>query len=44
VDAAVEINAGLLGPIIVTAKGKANPDGSPKDVNREFVASFMDLR
>jgi FtsP/CotA-like multicopper oxidase with cupredoxin domain len=41
VNAAFEINAGLLGPIIVTAKGKANPDGSPKDVNREFVASFM---
>ncbi len=41
VDAAFEINAGLLGPIIVTAKGKANPDGSPKDVDREFVASFM---
>jgi hypothetical protein len=41
VDAAMEINAGLLGPIIVTAKGKANPDGSPKDVDREFVASFM---
>jgi manganese oxidase len=41
VDAGVEINAGLLGPIIVTAKGKANPDGSPKDVDREFVASFM---
>jgi hypothetical protein len=36
-----EINAGLLGPIVVTAKGKANPDGSPKDVDREFVASFM---
>lgn len=41
VDAAVETNAGLLGPIVVTAKGKANPDGSPKDVDREFVASFM---
>jgi manganese oxidase len=41
VDPGVEINAGLLGPIIVTAKGKANPDGSPKDVDREFVASFM---
>jgi hypothetical protein len=41
VDAGIEINAGLLGPIIVTAKGKANPDGSPKDVDREFVASFM---
>jgi hypothetical protein len=40
-DPAIEINAGLLGPIIVTAKGKANPDGSPKDVDREFVASFM---
>ena len=41
VDAGVEINAGLLGPIIVTAKGKAKPDGSPSDVDREFVASFM---
>ncbi len=41
VDPAREINAGLLGPIIVTAKGKAMPDGSPKDVDREFVTSFM---
>ena len=41
VDPAIEINAGLLGPIIVTAKGKANPDGSPKGVDREFIASFM---
>ena len=41
VDPAIEVNAGLLGPIIVTAKGKAKADGSPKDVDREFVASFM---
>lgn len=41
VDPGLETNAGLLGPIIVTAKGKANPDGSPKDVDREFVTSFM---
>ena len=41
VDPGIEINAGLLGPIIVTAKGKANPDGSPKDVDRELIASFM---
>lgn len=41
VDPGIEINAGLLGPIIVTAKGKANPDGTPKGVDREFVASFM---
>jgi hypothetical protein len=40
-DESTETNAGLLGPIIVTAKGKANPDGTPKDVDREFVASFM---
>lgn len=41
VDPAVETNAGLLGPIIVTAKGKALPDGRPKDVDREFVTLFM---
>jgi FtsP/CotA-like multicopper oxidase with cupredoxin domain len=41
VDPGVEINAGLLGPIIVTAKSKAKPDGTPKDVDREFIASFM---
>ncbi|MBS1852896.1 MAG: multicopper oxidase domain-containing protein [Acidobacteria bacterium] len=40
-DAPVEINAGLLGPIVITAKGKARPDGSPKDVDREFVTMFM---
>jgi FtsP/CotA-like multicopper oxidase with cupredoxin domain len=41
VDPGVEVNAGLMGPIIVTAKGRAKPDGSPKDIDREFVASFM---
>ena len=41
VDPGIEVNAGLIGPIIVTAKGKANPDGSPKDVDREFVADFQ---
>ncbi len=41
VDEDSETNAGLLGPIVITAKGKARPDGSPKDVDREFVACFM---
>jgi len=36
-----ETNAGLLGPIIITSKGKARPDGSPKGVDEEFVAAFM---
>lgn len=40
-DEPIETNVGLLGPIIITAKGKARPDGSPKDVDREFVAMFM---
>ena len=41
VDPSMETNDGLLGPIIVTAAGKARPDGSPKDVDREFIALFM---
>lgn len=41
VDEPTETNAGLLGPIIVTAKGKAREDGTPKDVDRELVALFM---
>jgi hypothetical protein len=40
-DEAKETNAGLLGPIIITAKGKAKADASPIDVDREFVALFM---
>jgi len=32
--------AGLVGPIIVTRRGMARPDGSPKDVDRQFVALF----
>jgi FtsP/CotA-like multicopper oxidase with cupredoxin domain len=35
-----DTNAGLIGPIIVTRKGMARPDGSPKDVDREVVTLF----
>ncbi len=41
VDEGSETNAGLMGPIVITAKGKARPDGTPKDVDKEFVATFM---
>lgn len=41
VDAEKEINAGLLGPIIVTARGRADASGAPRDVDREFVVMFM---
>jgi hypothetical protein len=37
----VDIYAGLVGAIIVTRSASANPDGTPKDVDREFVTLFM---
>ncbi len=35
-----DINTGLVGPIIVGAKGAFRPDGTPKDVDREIVADL----
>jgi hephaestin len=32
--------AGLVGAMVVTKKGMAKPDGSPRDVDREFVSVF----
>lgn len=32
--------AGLIGPIEITARGMARPDGSPKDIDREVYALF----
>jgi manganese oxidase len=40
VDEVRDTNTGLVGPIIVTKRGMARPDGSPKDVDREFVNLF----
>ena len=36
-----DVNSGLIGAIIVTRRGMARPDGTPKDVDREFVNLFM---
>ncbi len=38
-----DVNSGLIGPLIVTARGMARPDGSPKDIDREIVAAFMEM-
>jgi FtsP/CotA-like multicopper oxidase with cupredoxin domain len=35
-----DVNAGLMGPIIVTRREDARPDGTPRDVDRELVVSF----
>lgn len=40
VDEVSETYAGLEGPIIVTRHGDANPDGTPKGVDQEFVTMF----
>lgn len=42
-DETRDVNTGLMGVIIVTAKGMAKPDGSPKDVDREIVADFAQV-
>jgi len=40
VQATKDSNAGLVGAMIITARGKARPDGTPNDVEREFVTLF----
>jgi FtsP/CotA-like multicopper oxidase with cupredoxin domain len=35
-----DVNAGLIGPMIVSAPGTTKPDLSPKDVDREFIVLF----
>lgn len=38
-----DFNSGLVGPLIITARGHAKPDGTPKDVDREFVVWFSQM-
>jgi FtsP/CotA-like multicopper oxidase with cupredoxin domain len=40
VDAPRDTNTGLVGVILVTRRGAARPDGSPRDVDREFVTLY----
>ena len=37
---AADDNSGLVGPILITSRGKALPDGRPNDVDTEFVTVF----
>lgn len=36
-----DVNAGLAGAMVITRRGMARPDGTPKDVEREFACLFM---
>ncbi|HVW35436.1 MAG TPA: multicopper oxidase domain-containing protein [Acidimicrobiia bacterium] len=40
VSEASDVYAGLMGAIIVTRKGMARADATPKDVDREFVVNY----
>jgi hephaestin len=42
-DEAKDVNAGLMGPMIVTARKMARRDGTPKDVDRELVVAFAEV-
>ncbi|MGC1984204.1 MAG: multicopper oxidase domain-containing protein, partial [Candidatus Cybelea sp.] len=35
-----DVDSGLVGAIVVTARGMAKPDGTPKDVDREVVTVY----
>lgn len=38
-----DISSGLMGPIVISARGMAKPDGTPRDVDREFVVAFYEV-
>lgn len=38
-----DVDAGLVGPILVTARRDARADGSPRDVDRELVVAFAEF-
>jgi FtsP/CotA-like multicopper oxidase with cupredoxin domain len=38
-----DISSGLMGPMIVSARGTTKADGTPKDVDREFVVAFYEM-
>lgn len=40
VDDQKDTESGLIGAIVITARGMARSDGTPKDVDREFVTLF----
>lgn len=39
-----DVNGGLIGTMIITRRGMSRADGTPKDVDREFVTLFGEFR
>jgi manganese oxidase len=42
-DEVRDVNSGLIGPMIITARDKARADGTPVDVDRELVVAFAQV-
>ncbi|MEP6691409.1 MAG: multicopper oxidase domain-containing protein, partial [Gemmatimonadaceae bacterium] len=42
-DESADVNAGLIGPMIITARGRARPDGRPIDVDKEVIVAFNEI-
>ncbi len=38
-----DVETGLIGPMIITRKGMAKADGTPKDIDRELIAGFLEM-
>ncbi len=38
-----DVNAGLMGAMIISARGTTKADGTPKDVDREFIIEFASI-
>jgi hypothetical protein len=38
-----DMNSGLFGPIIISRRGTTKADGTPKDVDREFIVAFSNF-
>lgn len=42
VDELGDVSAGLIGPIIINARGASRADGTPNDVDRELIVAFLE--
>ncbi len=42
-DEVGDVNAGLIGPMIITARNQARADATPTDVDRELVVGFLEF-
>ena len=38
-----DVNAGLFAPMIITGRGDSKDDGTPVDVDREYIITFMEV-